>query len=318
MKIFLSSTYKDLKEIRRVAINYLKGIMGDTTNATGELVAMEFFDATERTCKEECLHELSMCNLLIGIYADKYGTEDPCGKSMTEIEFDYAVGNNIPILSFVKREVCRDVQQEKFIREKVHGQNKSCANFEGPEDFLTRLNDSLKAYLKDLDGYSVNSLWDQVHDTKEGIEKAIKQEIPGLNLQMLPYASNQTDNALQTIYEAAQMLLQYEDALYKENQILYDYAYDARLWPESIDAAAQKGLCQNVEKNAELILSNSENICKGIPNHTRSILLAVTFLKLKRMQERLVVETWSEELRQEVICVREEYIKAISESYHMD
>ena len=56
MKIFLSSTYKDLKEIRKVAINFLRGIVGDVTDATGEVVAMEFFDATERICKDECLH----------------------------------------------------------------------------------------------------------------------------------------------------------------------------------------------------------------------------------------------------------------------
>ena len=318
MKIFLSSTYKDLKEIRRIAINYLKGIMGDTTNKTGDSVAMEFFDATERTCKEECLHELGMCNLMIGIYADKYGTEDADGRSMTEIEFDYAIEHNIPILSFVKREVCRDAQQEKFIREKVHGQNKSCANFEGPEDFLTRLNESLKAYLKDFEGYSINSLWDQVHAMKEDIEGALKEEIPGSNLQMLPYASNQTDNALQTIYEAAQMIAEYVEELYEENKAIYDYAYDVTRYPEQINAVAKKRLCKNIEKNAEHILGNWDKICIGIPNHTSSILLAVTFLKLKRMQEKLVTETWSEELRQEVIQVREEYIKAIGESYYMD
>ena len=318
MKIFLSSTYKDLKEIRRIAINYLKGIMGDTTNKTGDLVAMEFFNATEQDCKDECLSKLSVCNLMIGIYADKYGTEYADGRSMTEIEFDYAIEHKIPILSFVKREVCRDAQQEKFIREKVHGQNKSCANFEGTEDFLTRLNGSLKAYLKDFEGYSINSLWDQVHAMKEDIEGAIKEEIPGSNLQMLPYASNQTDNALQTIYEAAQMIAEYVEELYDENNAIYDYAYDVTCYSEQINAVAKKKLCRKVEKNAEKIMRNRDKVCTGIPNHTRKILLATTFLKLKRMQEKLVTETWSEELRQEVIQVREEYIKAIGESYHMD
>ena len=68
MRIFLSSTYVDLKEIRNIAINYLEDIVGHVTDATGTVVAMEYFNATERYCKEECLHELSTCNLVIGIF----------------------------------------------------------------------------------------------------------------------------------------------------------------------------------------------------------------------------------------------------------
>ena len=91
MRIFLSSTYVDLKEIRKVAITYLEGIMGHVTDKTGTVVAMEFFNATERFCKEECLHELSTCDLVIGIYGDRYGRahqksqrqdQGLCGKSM--------------------------------------------------------------------------------------------------------------------------------------------------------------------------------------------------------------------------------------------
>ncbi len=43
MKIFLSSTYKDLVKIRKSAIIFLTGITGRITNSTGEIVAMEFF-----------------------------------------------------------------------------------------------------------------------------------------------------------------------------------------------------------------------------------------------------------------------------------
>lgn len=86
MKIFLSSTYKDLKEIRKSAIHFLKGITGNIKNATGEIVAMEFFDASENTCKEECLHNLSDCNLVIGIYGENYGSIDTeTNLSMTEL-----------------------------------------------------------------------------------------------------------------------------------------------------------------------------------------------------------------------------------------
>lgn len=76
MKIFLSSTYKDLVEIRQSAIHFLTGITGYITNSTGEIVAMEFFNASENTCREECLYNLSACDLVIGIYGEKYGSID--------------------------------------------------------------------------------------------------------------------------------------------------------------------------------------------------------------------------------------------------
>ena len=155
MRIFLSSTYVDLKEIRNIAINYLEDIVGHVTDATGTVVAMEYFNATERYCKEECLHELSTCNLVIGIYGDRYGTPAEDGRSMTETEFDYAIEHNIPILAFVKREECRDAKQQLFISKKVHGSGKSCANFEKEVDFADRLSNSLKEYLgqEEYDGY---------------------------------------------------------------------------------------------------------------------------------------------------------------------
>ena len=95
MRIFLSSTYEDLKDVRQAAIHYLDGIVGRITDTTGRVVAMEYFNATERYCKDECLHELSTCDLVIGIYGDRYGTSYDDGRSMTEIEFDYAIDHSI-------------------------------------------------------------------------------------------------------------------------------------------------------------------------------------------------------------------------------
>ena len=92
MKFFISSTYEDLVEIRDVAIKIFNGIVGSAKNSTGEVVAMEFFCATERTCKEECLKELDKSDIVIGIYGNRYGSIDAeSGLSMTEVEFEYAI-----------------------------------------------------------------------------------------------------------------------------------------------------------------------------------------------------------------------------------
>ena len=77
-------------------------------------------------------------------------------------------------------------------------------------------------------------------------------------------------------------------------------------------------LCKNVAACAKRIVANRELILFGLVNHTTAITLATTYLKLKRMQQRLLNEPWTEELRQEVLRVRTEYIDTIRDSHYVD
>lgn len=197
MKIFLSSTYKDLVKIRKSAIIFLTGITGRITNSTGEIVAMEFFNASENTCKEECLYNLSNCDLVIGIYGEKYGSIDTeTNLSMTKLEFDYAVEHHIPLLAFVMRTDHREDEENRFIEEKIYKRGISCAHFDNAFDFVNRLDNSLKQYLVTYDGYSIDSLWNQVTTLKNDISNNIAHESPGFDLQMQPYTAEQDDIAL--------------------------------------------------------------------------------------------------------------------------
>lgn len=320
MRIFLSSTYVDLKEIRNIAINYLEDIVGHITDATGTVVAMEYFNATERYCKEECLHELSTCNLVIGIYGDRYGTPAEDGRSMTETEFDYAVEHNIPILAFVKREECRDAKQQLFISKKVHGSGKSCANFEKEVDFADRLSASIKEYLgqEEYDGYSVDSLWEQVTALRGAVQKRMENNSSGVELQMLPYGSGDEDIALENILSSVKFLKESIQYLEVENTAVHPYAYTVAKRPSELTVDHGRELCKNVAACANQIVANWELIHLGIVNHTTAITLATTYLKLKRMQQRLLDEPWTEELRQEVLRVRTEYIDTIHDSRYVD
>ena len=320
MRIFLSSTYVDLKEIRNIAINYLEDIVGHVTDATGTVVAMEYFNATERYCKEECLHELSTCNLVIGIYGDRYGMPAEDGRSMTETEFDYAIEHNIPILAFVKREECRDAKQQLFISKKVHGSGKSCANFEKEVDFADRLSNSLKEYLgqEEYDGYSVDSLWEQVTALRDAVQKRMEDTSSGVELQMLPYGSGDEDIALENILSSVKHLKEFIQYLEAENTAVHPYAYTAANRPSELTINHDRELCKNVAACAKRIVANRELILFGLVNHTTAITLATTYLKLKRMQQRLLNEPWTEELRQEVLRVRTEYIDTIHDSHYVD
>ena len=95
MRIFLSSTYLDLIEHRNAVVKALH-TMGE------EVEHMEIFGARDEEPTDASLEELDKCDVLVGVYAYRYGTI-PIGKkiSVTEFEYLHATSLNIPILVFV-------------------------------------------------------------------------------------------------------------------------------------------------------------------------------------------------------------------------
>lgn len=318
MKFFLSSTYKDLKDIRKIAINTLVGIVGNSTDSTGKIIAMEYFNASENSCKEECLKELDACDVVIGIYGERYGSiDEETGLSMTEVEFDYAVKKHKPILAFVQRTGNREKREVELVK-KVFALGKSCANFDGAEDFADRLNSSLQEYLGAMDGYSINSLWSQVVSLRDAIKEKIEKDVPGFDLQMMPYAPGEEDLALNYIISSAQRVKKIVPHLAEENSAIFSYAYMHEFYPGRNDEKAKEELLHNVEAISGKIQANWESIHLGLNNAATGTILATTFLKLRRMQQRLLFEPWTEDLRHEVIEVRNAYVDAILVSKYID
>ena len=83
-RIFVSSTYQDLADHRQTLNQVLLRMKQD-------LSAMEFFGSRADEATPACLKEIDGCDLIVGIYAWRYGWVPPNEKrSITEIEFDHA------------------------------------------------------------------------------------------------------------------------------------------------------------------------------------------------------------------------------------
>jgi len=95
MKVFLSSTYLDLIEHRKAVVNALH-TMGE------EIGHMEVFGARDDEATKVSLEELDKCDVLVGVYAYRYGTIPTGSKtSVTEQEYLHAMSRKIPVLVFV-------------------------------------------------------------------------------------------------------------------------------------------------------------------------------------------------------------------------
>lgn len=93
--IFVSSTFKDL-ELHRVEVE--RRLTGLEQIVKG----MEFFGSSPETPLDTCLKHLSECKLMILLVGASYGSINPdTQKSYTELEYEFAVKNNIPVLAYL-------------------------------------------------------------------------------------------------------------------------------------------------------------------------------------------------------------------------
>lgn len=97
-QIFISSTYEDLREERQEATQAILE-MGHFPSG------MELFPASDLSQWQLIQRVISECDYYLVIAAGRYGNIGPNGSSYTEMEYDFAVASNIPVLGFVKKDL---------------------------------------------------------------------------------------------------------------------------------------------------------------------------------------------------------------------
>ena len=101
--IYLSSTYEDLKDYRRVVFDALR-------QSGYQVIAMEEYVATDQRPVDKCLKDVEKADIYIGLFAFRYGYvppaqhNNPKGWSITELEFRRAEALNKPCLTFVVKD----------------------------------------------------------------------------------------------------------------------------------------------------------------------------------------------------------------------
>ena len=93
-QVFISSTYADLTEERKKILDVL--FMADCIPA-----GMEAFVAADTEQFEVIKQVIDLCDYYVLIIGKRYGSIHPgTGKSYTEMEYDYAIEQDIPVLVF--------------------------------------------------------------------------------------------------------------------------------------------------------------------------------------------------------------------------
>lgn len=94
--VFISSTKKDLEKVR---LNLEHSLMRTRFIPIG----MEYFTASNKSVWEVITSKLDSASFVVMIIGDRYGDIDKeTQKSYTQMEYEYAISHNIPVLAFVK------------------------------------------------------------------------------------------------------------------------------------------------------------------------------------------------------------------------
>lgn len=101
--IYLSSTYADLKDYRRIVVEALR-------KSTYHVIAMEEYVAKDERPFETCLMDVEKADIYVGLFGFRYGYippahhQNPNGLSITELEFLHAQKLKKPCLTFIGKE----------------------------------------------------------------------------------------------------------------------------------------------------------------------------------------------------------------------
>src|SRR5215211_3984563 len=97
-RVYISSTYSDLSDVREEAYRVLRKMGHD-------VVAMEDYVATDQRPLDKCLADVDSCDIYVGIFAWRYGYVPPNEEqSITELEFREAVQEGKSALLFLLNE----------------------------------------------------------------------------------------------------------------------------------------------------------------------------------------------------------------------
>ena len=158
MKVFVSSTYEDLKAYRQKAIDVLN-------HYKCTILAMEFFGSLSQDAETVCEKEIRECDIFIGIYAHRYGYV-PEGKeiSITQMEYELARDLGKTCLCFTaKKGTSWDpdlIDMENYPARKTFWDKVQkdgvVDSFTTPEDFSGKLAISLANAVKEQKGEDVS------------------------------------------------------------------------------------------------------------------------------------------------------------------
>ena len=268
-RVFVSSTYYDLKYVRERIENFISAYCMDPILFESDDV---FFNPNT-TLDESCYNEIKHCHMMILIVGGRYGSYASEQKeqyekqfiSITQREYETACQKNIPVMVFVEQNVYSEYKT--YLANKNNEPTK--LNYAFVDDvrvfqFISKLDqNAIKVFAKvdDIEHFFAHQisgmlleylLYLQENKTKEDIKNAVNQ---------LNRASSSMQTMLNTIAEKVleEDKAKYQELLRKQNESLIDFFIE--LFDQNMNISKNG---ENIED--EKLKEYTDKICEIIHN----------------------------------------------------
>ena len=263
-RVFVSSTYYDLKYVRERIENFIRSYCMDPILFESD----EVFFNPNTSLDESCYNEIKHCHMMILIVGGRYGSYASEQKekyekqyiSITQREYETASQKNIPVMVFVEQNVYSEYKT--YLANKNNEPAKLKYAFVDDVrvfQFISKLDqNAIKVFAKvdDIEHFFSHQisgmlmehlLYLQENKTKEDIKTAVEQiNIASSSMQMM----------LNTIAEKilGGELDKYKDLLRKQNESLIDFFIE--LVNQNMSARSEGAITQEESEDY------ATNICK--------------------------------------------------------
>ncbi|HLP64745.1 DUF4062 domain-containing protein [Flavobacterium sp.] len=222
-QVFISSTFKDLKEerdqIRKALVkgNYI-------------IEGMEIFPASNKKQWSVITERIDKTDIYVLVIGDRYGTITDNGHelepdlvtegesiSFTHLEFRYAKKIGLPVLAFIKTEREENKEVDQFIHE-VQNSDLTTAYWDGSLDLVSDILAGLSSAISE-EGFDLNNGWVKVSSLNKPIDSGNKEvflEAKTHYIKFVSYADKRTT----------------PEPLYKKHILRVDKDFD--VWDEYI------------------------------------------------------------------------------------
>lgn len=148
LQVFVSSTYLDLIDERQKAV---EGILRSKHIPAG----MELFIPSDKTQWDIIKEWIKDSDLLLLILGGKYGSIEPeSGKSYTQLEYEFAIENNIPVFSIVLNAQFLANKKSKNVASKIYEHEIENPSIEKYNSFKELVMSNLVSIVEDINQIS--------------------------------------------------------------------------------------------------------------------------------------------------------------------
>ena len=200
-RVFISSTYYDLKEVRNTIGNFV-------TNMGYEAIMHERAGVAytqDKPLEEDCYHELASCDIVVCVIGSKFGSQSSLNEfSVTMNEVKNAIKHKKKVYIFIARDM--------FIENKTYEQNKDNTSFKSAYTDDLRIHNFILELRNNVKIHVVESF-----ETTDDIVRVLKNQFAGLFQNLLARDASVTESkTVLDLDETASEIKELVDALTTE------------------------------------------------------------------------------------------------------